>query len=63
MFFVKSLYIHSFSHISLHMAAADFSVPPNVSLEEKVDLILFFLAGTAKKQEQVDALEVKVNMS
>jgi len=45
------------------MAAADFSVPLNASLEEKVDLILFFLAGTAKKQEQVDALEVKVNMS
>jgi len=43
------------------MSASDFTVPPNASLEEKVDLILFFLAGMAKKQEQVDALVVQVN--
>jgi outer membrane murein-binding lipoprotein Lpp len=43
------------------MAADDFSVPPNATMEEKLDLALFWLATMAKQQAKVDVLEKKVS--
>jgi hypothetical protein len=39
----------------------DFNIPPNASMEEKIDLILHVLAGVAKKQEIIIKLEEKVS--
>ena len=55
----------SFPHNSLHlplvMAIDDFTVPPNASMEEKMDLALFWLASMAKQQARVEVLEKKVS--
>jgi hypothetical protein len=38
----------------------DFTVPPNATMEEKLDLALFWLASMAKQQAQVNKLEERV---
>jgi hypothetical protein len=39
----------------------DFTVPPNATMEEKLDLALFWLASMAKQQAQVNKLEERVS--
>ena len=39
----------------------DFTVPPHATMEEKMDLALFWLAAMAKQQAQVNKLEEKVS--
>jgi hypothetical protein len=39
----------------------DFTVPPNATMEEKLDLALFWLASMAKQQVQVNKLEERVS--
>jgi hypothetical protein len=41
-------------------ASENFDIPPNASMDEKIDLILFFMAGMAKKLEVINKLEVTV---
>jgi uncharacterized coiled-coil protein SlyX len=44
------------------MAADDFVVPPHATMEEKMDLALFWLATMAKQQARIDVLEKKVSV-